>query len=335
MDNVHFEEKAVRNSVLVLTNSVDGIHTDIVIRKLERRGIATFRCDVDRLMSGDIAVNFCVNQDTFGFEMVDANRRVLSDDIKSVWYRRPNRFSSRIADPVQRKYAETETNQFLEGLWSATINNVFWLSNPVQLERARKKVLQLKIARELGFTVPRTIITNDPELVRRFFEFCKGQIIFKAIHHEMLDYEDKSFNIPTTLVSPARFAKLDLVKGMPSLFQEFVDKEYEVRITVVGNKVFPVKIDSQAHAETSIDWRNPDFIEKLAYTQCSLSAETADKCCSMLRMLGLEFGAFDFVVDKQGCWYFLEVNPNGQWYWLENLAGVLISDAIVDKLAGG
>ena len=325
----------MRNTVLVLTNSVDGIHSDIVIDKLEALGVNIFRCDVDRLAKGDLAVNFAVNQDTFGFEMFTEDKKLLSTDIKSVWYRRPNRLDSPIADIVQRKYAEIETNQFLEGLWSATIGGVFWLSNPVHLEQARKKVLQLKIARELGFTVPRTIITNDPEQVRQFLEFCGGRIIFKAIHNEMLDYEDKSFNIPTTLIGSEHLAKLELVKKMPSLFQEFIDKKYELRVTVVGDKSFPIMIDSQAHSETSVDWRNPDFIEKLKYTPVSLSQEIIDRCHAMLRTLGLEFGAFDFAVDKHGVCYFLEVNPNGQWYWLEHLTGVLISDAIVAILAKG
>lgn len=325
----------MKNTVLVLTNSVDGIHSDIVISKLENLGVNVFRCDVDLLAKGDLAIKFGVTQDAFGFEMIYGDERLLSTDIKSIWYRRPNRLNSPIKDPIQRKYAEMEMNQFLEGLWSATIGEVFWLSNPVHLERARKKVLQLKIARELGFTIPRTIITNDPEQVTGFFESCDERIIFKAIHHEMLDYKDTSFNIQTTLIGREHLAQLGLVKKQPSLFQEFIDKEYELRVTVVGDEIFPVKIDSQEYSETAVDWRNPDFIQKLRYTPVSLPKDIVDRCHSMLKMLGLEFGAFDFAVDKHDICYFLEVNPNGQWYWLEDLTGVLISDAIVAILARG
>ena len=241
----------MRNTVLVLTNSVDGIHSDIVITKLENLGINIFRCDVDRLAKGDLTIKFCANQDTFGFEMSDGNNRLLSTDIKSIWYRRPNRFDSPIGDPVQRKYAEMEISQFLEGLWAATIGEVFWLSNPVHLEQARKKVLQLKIARELGFAVPRTIVTNDPQQVMEFFKSRNERIVFKAIHHEMLDYEGKSFNIPTTLIGREHMIRLELIKKMPSLFQEFIDKEYEFRVTVVGESIFAVKIDSQEYSETA------------------------------------------------------------------------------------
>lgn len=322
----------MRDTVLVLTNSADGTHSDIVINKLENIGVNVFRCDVDRLAKGELTIKFVANQDVFGFEMLDTNKKFSSTDLKSIWYRRPNRLNSPVADPVQRKYAEMEMSQFLEGLWAATIGEVFWLSNPVNLERARKKVLQLKIARELGFTVPHTIVTNDPEQVRKFFESCDKRIVFKAIHHEMLDYENKSFNIQTTLIDHKHLSRLDLVKKQPSLFQEFIDKEYELRVTVVGDAIFPVKIDSQEYSETAVDWRNPDFIQKLRYTPVNLPQELVDRCHSMVRALGLAFGAFDFAVDKKGACYFLEVNPNGQWYWLEDLTGALISDAIVATL---
>lgn len=325
----------MRDTILVLTNSVDGTHSDVVIDKLKNAGEKVFRFDVDRMARGDLVLRFGVDQETFGFEALDRDDSLISTEIKSVWYRRPNRLNSPILDPVQRQYAEMEMTQLLEGLWSATTDEVFWLSNPINLERARKKILQLKIAREIGFSVPRTIVTNDPEQVVSFFESCSEKMIFKAIHHEMLDYEGKSFNIPTTLICREHLAKFGLVKKMLSLFQEFIDKEYEIRVTVVGENVFPVKINSQAHSGTSIDWRNPDFIQKLKYSPVTLPYEMTKRCILMLRILGLKFGAFDFAVDKSGNCYFLEVNPNGQWYWLENLTGVLISDAIVAILTNG
>lgn len=153
----------MRDTILVLTNSVDGTHSDVVIDKLKNAGEKVFRFDVDRMARGDLVLRFGVDQETFGFEALDRDDSLFSTEIKSVWYRRPNRLNSPILDPVQRQYAEMEMTQLLEGLWSATTDEVFWLSNPINLERARKKILQLKIAREIGFSVPRTIVTNDPE----------------------------------------------------------------------------------------------------------------------------------------------------------------------------
>ena len=187
----------------------------------------------------------------------------------------------------------------------------------------------------MGLAIPRTVISNDPSEVRAFYELCDGRIIFKAIYHEFLDYGTKAFNIPTTLVTPAHLTQIDLIRTLPTLFQECIDKKYELRVTVVGERVFPVKIDSQSNSLTVVDWRNPACINDLHYFPTELPEKMSRICLSMLDKLGLSFGAFDFVVNTKDELYFLEVNPNGQWYWLEDKAKVLISDAIVDTLEKG
>jgi glutathione synthase/RimK-type ligase-like ATP-grasp enzyme len=180
--------------------------------------------------------------------------------------------------------------------------------------------------------IPKTIITNDPEKVRTFHGTCPKGMIFKAVNLEFLNYGEKSYNIPTTLITADHLRKIDLVRRSPAIFQELIVKDYELRVTVVGKKVFPVKIDSQKNPLTIVDWRNPLCIDKLDYSVTTLDPRIELFCLEMLRTLRLQFGAFDFIVDKEGNLYFLEVNPNGQWYWLEDMAGALISDAIVDIL---
>lgn len=321
----------MKDAILILTNSQDGKHTDVVISKLKKLGQCVFRFDADKFASGELQVNFYANQGNTGFEMIYGNKALSSKDIKSVWYRRPNFLDVQIKDPIQKKYAEDEIRIFLEGLWSI-LDDVFWLSNPNSLERARKKILQLRLAQEIGFTVPETIVTNNPQEARNFFARCGGKIIFKAINHESLDYVGRNFTISTTLITESHLAKIDLVRYMPSLFQELIEKEYELRVTMVGDKIFPIKIDSQKNPLTIIDWRNPELIDKLSYAPVDISNSMAERCLSMQEKLNLSFGCFDFAKDKKGNFYFFEVNPSGQWYWLESLTGVLISDAIVDIL---
>lgn len=322
----------MRKAILVLTNAEDGMHSDIVISKLLEHGERVFRMDSDRLTTGALRACFTADSRQTGFAFEDGADRVASSEVKSVWYRRPNHFNLAINDPVQKAHAERELASFLEGLWTLIPENVFWLSRPQALEYARKKVRQLELARTMGLQIPRTIISNNPDDVRAFYESCGRRIIFKAIYHEFLDYGKKTFNIPTTLVTPMHLAHLDLVRALPALFQERIDKKYELRVTVVGKRVFPVKIDSQSNPLTVVDWRNPAYINELKYSLVELPRNVSDACLEMLEKLGLSFGAFDFVVDVNNELYFLEVNPNGQWYWLEERAGVLISDAIVDIL---
>ncbi len=210
--------------------------------------------------------------------------------------------------------------------------DAFWLNNPIYLNTARKKIYQLFLAREAGFRVPKTIITNHPGRVKEFYDECGGKIVFKAIQGELLDYGEKSFSIPTTLVTDQHLENLGMVRKTPALFQESIEKAYELRITVVGDKIFPVKIEPLVDISHAVDWRYPELMDKLSYSQVVLRERISAFCFWLLRKLHLSFGAFDFLVGKDGEIYFLEINPNGQWYWLEDRAGLLISDAIVDIL---
>lgn len=325
------EEDKLKNVVFILTNSEDGKHTDIVMEKLQKANQNVFRFDSDRFAGGEIVVDFRANDKDCGFVMHSQGQTLDSKNIKSVWYRRPNNFNIQIKDLVQRRYAEDEIASFLNGLWANT-KKAFWLSRVSSLEKAKLKVFQLQLALKLGLKIPRTIVTNDPKIVRGFWDSCKHGTVFKAIYREFLDYGEKAFTIPTTFLTEEHIAKLDLVKRIPCLFQEFIDKKYEVRVTVVGREMFSVKINYQENFQTVIDWRDPRFIDKLRYETVKLPEAITKICRIMLNKLDLSFGAFDFVVDKTGEIFFLEINPNGQWHWMESQVGLPISDAIVDVL---
>lgn len=321
-------------TILVLTNSKDGEHSNVVITKLKDRGEKVFRFDVDKIGSG-IGAELVVNNGQFECILFDENKSTLEfPQIKSIWYRRPNRFNLDIKDPIQRNFCESELVDFLNGLWFST-KGVFWLNNPYNLEKARKKVLQLKIAREIGLRIPKTTITNNPERVREFFIECNGKIIYKTLKESFLGYEDKGFHVPTTLLQEEHLQRLSLISRTPSLFQEYIEKSYEVRITIIGDKIFAAKIDSQSHPLTSIDWRHPDLIDKIPYEPILIPEEVRVKCHQLMNIFGIQFGAFDFIVNRKGEYVFLEINPNGQWYWIEHLTGLLISDALCDILASG
>ncbi len=201
------------------------------------------------------------------------------------------------------------------------------------MEIAKNKVMQLRKARSIGFDVPRTIVTNNPDSVKDFFELCGGNIVFKTMALGFLDYGEKGFNVPTTLITETHLGKLGLITSCPSLFQELVDKKYDIRVTIVGDKVFAVKIDSQKHSATSIDWRKPQFISELGYQIVDLPDTVKNMCLKITHDLGLRFGAIDLALSKDGKYYFFEINPNGQWQWVEYFTGACISGAIADMLA--
>lgn len=317
--------------VLILTNSKDGIHTDLVIKKLQDRGASTFRLDVDKIGSGELIINLIYDGKKCDCEIEYQSDKTKLADCTSIWYRRPNEFQLQILDPIQKEYADKELKSLLDGMWYAA-DHAFWVNPPLNLERARRKVVQLNLAHQYGFPVPKTLISNDPAKVQQFFHSCKRRMVFKALQYEMLDYGDNCLTIATTLITERHLENLELLRKLPGQFQEFIDKEYEIRVTLVGDSVFPVRIDSQEFSETVVDWRHPTLIPKLKHSIIELPQHITNFCNYMLKELGLIFGAFDFVVSKTGQYYFLEVNPNGQWYWIESLTGLAISEAIARVL---
>jgi D-alanine-D-alanine ligase-like ATP-grasp enzyme len=114
-------------------------------------------------------------------------------------------------------------------------------------------------------------------------------------------------------------------------FQEWVPKRYDVRMTVAGRRCFSVAIIAESDA-AYIDWRS-DY-HSLRYEPIDTPVDIAASAMDYLDQFGLAFGAFDFVVDPDNQWWFLECNPNGQWGWLEHETGLPIGSALADLLIG-
>ena len=123
----------------------------------------------------------------------------------------------------------------------------------------------------------------------------------------------------------------DAVRYAPHLFQKYIDKAYEVRVTVINSQCFAVRIDSQANAKTKIDWRNYD-LEHTPHSALVLPAEIEQRILNYVRSYGLTFSALDFIVTPTDDWVFLENNPNGQWLWLEELTGLPMTEALISAL---
>lgn len=120
------------------------------------------------------------------------------------------------------------------------------------------------------------------------------------------------------------------IKATPCMFQEYIDKDYELRVTVVGEKVFAIKIFSQDYPETRVDWRRCQNKIKLRQESVQLEPWLEKICLEITRKFNLVFGALDFIVCPSGETVFLEINPNGNWLWLEKILGLPISDALLD-----
>lgn len=316
--------------VLILTEPQD-LHADRIIDPLKRRGAQVIRFHTADFPERVQLVTNIQNQTVSGNFVFD-DHTVDLDTITSIWYRRPKRPRfPEWPEPVL-KFAVREATAALGGLWSFL--SCFWVSHPEKIAHAEFKIGQLTWARELGFTVPDTLITNDPDKVRHFRDEHAERIIYKPLTIGTFEYQpDLTGMIYTSPVENEHLAALDRVRMLPCLFQEYVPKHVEVRVTVIGETVLSVEIDSQATESTRHDWRQYDM--QTPYRPHTLPAAIAAKCVALLRKLDLAFGAIDLILRPDGQYVFLEINPNGQWAWLEVLTGLPFADTLADMLVAG
>jgi glutathione synthase/RimK-type ligase-like ATP-grasp enzyme len=259
------------------------------------------------------------------------------ENVGAVLYRRPQRFRlPEELSPGGRSFAERECLMGLGGLLRAL--PVHWLNHPDRIVAASYKPHQLSVAARAGLDIPRTLVTNDAQAVQDFFRDLDGRVIYKTLD-TAIGYEARSedshaatFNaIYTSDVPAASILDSDSIRWAPCMFQEKLPKQVELRITAVGQRLFAAEIYAQQTDRGRTDWRLG--YEQLTYGLHQLPAAVEESCLSLLGAFGLEFGAIDMIVTPDGRYVFLEINPGGQWLWIEYATGLAISGAIADNLA--
>ncbi|MDY0811876.1 ATP-grasp ribosomal peptide maturase [Kitasatospora purpeofusca] len=315
-------------AVLVITGTFDPT-ADLVIEELNRRAVPVFRADTAWFPSR-LAVAAGLDGPTGWHGTVATGHRVLDlAAVRSVYYRRPTPSDFPPELPAEaRAVAAAEARRGFGGLLAALPAR--WLPPPGRAAEAESKPLQLRVAAESGLRVPRTLITNCPGSAAEFAEGIGGPVVYKPFTPVRGTVGGQSVAVYASLLRPE-----DL--GHPSiattahLFQEWVPKAYEVRLTAVARRLFAAEIHAGS-AAARVDWRS-DY-DSLDYRVCEPPRAVAAGVHRVLEQLGLPYGAFDFVVTPSGEWVFLEVNPNGQYGFVEQATGLPITAAICDYLEG-
>ncbi len=315
-------------TILVLTRPNDGT-ADSVLAELQRRGATAVRDDVgDFPLDVTMVASLAEHHGWYGSLSI-AGRPVRLDEIQAIYYRRPTGF--RFPDHLsadQQRFAKAEARRGLGGLLLAL--PVRWVSHPSRVADAEFKPLQLQLALACGLRVPRTLLTNDAACARELAEQLTGPMIYKPLSAPSVRTDGELRLIYATQVDSNSLDEDD-VRLTANLFQEWIPKKYDVRLTVVGNRFFAVAIHANS-SDAHIDWRS-DY-SSLRYESIDTPDDVRDAVIALLNRLDLPFGAFDFTVTPEGEWVFLEVNPNGQWGWIEDRTGLPITSAMVDLLTG-
>lgn len=310
--------------LLLVTNRRD-ITMDYVVAELRRREMPYFRLNTELLPQARCSM---ASHPRSAWTISFAGRQICGDDITGAYFRRPG--APVIPDSVQnageRAYVAAEWSSFLKSLYNRLEG--LWLNSPNAIFAAEDKPLQLMLAQELGFNVPAVMVTNDISSVRIVTDV--SQAVCKPLRQAVLTGDTERV-IFTSRIGNLEEGNSESIALAPFIVQKEILKKYDVRVTVVGQQIFATAIWSQEHTETEVDWRQgsrPD----LRHEKIMLAPAVQQQCLALVAKLGLRYGAIDFVCDREGVLWFLEINPNGQWAWIENLTGYPIASAIVDEL---
>ncbi|MGB8195207.1 MAG: hypothetical protein WCF67_24940, partial [Chitinophagaceae bacterium] len=191
------------------------------------------------------------------------------------------------------------------------------------------KLLQLSAARKAGLTTPESIFTNDPDAIKDLFERYNGNLIVKLHGALSKSMEGNTAFFPTTKLTPADLDRLHELAYCPMIFQEYIEKAYELRIVYADGDFFTGMIPNR-HAGVT-DWRTIQG-GGIAWQPYELPATLQENIHGMMQSLGLVFGAIDVIRNTAGEYVFLEVNPQGEWGMLQKYLDYPIGETIAQKL---
>jgi len=321
--------------VLIVTEPLD-LHADYVVAELAKRDVPVFRFHAQDFPAAS-QISISGAGAAWTAEIVTPLRSLRLEQVRAAWLRERG-------DPGLDPALRAESREFAAGQARTTLTALYalvgdrWLSHPDALRTATDKVLQMRQAAAAGLTVPDTLISNDPDRVTGFqqrnAERGRGTAVKSLWLREQVSY-DGGRRIPLTTIWPENVDPdlAETIRLTPAVFQEYIAKEREIRAVVIGSQVFAASVDSQAIPAARHDVRA--VAKQARYEPYDLPVPVRDALLGLVRGLQLRFCSADLVLTPDGQHVFLDLNPNGQWLWLELEAGLPLSATMAELLAAG
>ena len=304
--------------VLILSNKHD-YSTDYICIELEKRRVPYIR--INRDMFGDYGILIDLQNKRMTITFNNTEYSVSNDTLKAIYYRAPVFLRN------SKPYSVNE--QLVRGQWSAFIRNLIifdrakWVNHPVKTYQAENKLFQLQFAKEVGLEIPYTWCGNViPQ------GLSDDKYVVKSLDTALF-YDNGTEMFTYSTVIDQDELKDAQINEAPVIIQQFVKSKIDIRVTFVEGRMFPVSIEDDSGG-ISGDWRRTPK-ESLRYLEITIPEDIFEKIKSLMEKLGLNFGGIDLAL-SEGKYYFIEVNPTGEWGWLKKTTGCPIDKAIVDAL---
>jgi glutathione synthase/RimK-type ligase-like ATP-grasp enzyme len=247
------------------------------------------------------------------------------NDCRVIWWRRPRGYTidPRIQHPRHRLFALRESAEALMGTFSSL--NAFWVNDPLSEWVAEQKIYQLRTAEAVGLAIPRTLVTSEPQRARAFIdELGPQRSIYKCFSATREDWRE------TRIMHTDELELLENVRYAPVIFQEYVPADVDLRVTIIGDKTFAAAIHSQGLGY-DVDYRM--ILGQAQVEPVDLPPPVERRLRSLMERLNLVYGAIDLRRRPDGRYVFLEINPSGEFLFIEELTGQSIAAGVAQVLA--
>ena len=241
--------------VLLLTHSGDYFTVDRVAQALSKRGAFPFRLDTDQFPL-ELQLSARLTNLGFAHQITYRDRSISSEQVKAVWMRRlwKPKMSQKL-DPRFQQASLRESMATLDGFLDS-LRKARWVDNLQRIREAENKLQQLRIATEVGLAIPRTLVTNEPIEMRRFFQELEGKMVAKLLTPISYGMEHSSLFLYTSAVQEQDLEEAETLRYCPMVFQEEIPKLRELRVIYVANNLFVGALDASRYALKTMDWRN-------------------------------------------------------------------------------
>lgn len=306
--------------VAIITNRTD-LTSDLGILAFQRHNVPYVRINTEDAvpiieLDGNprIAIQ---HQDRF----IDLN------SLKSIWFRRPRYTPTDVTIPDEHRGFIVEETRYAWNNIYRLLNVPRWVNHPEDNLRAANRLWVLDQAQRVGLRIPPTLVTKNADEARNFV-LQHGPTVAKSIGPGYRDDKRGLASFATVFSNPNKMPAS--LGPAPVLFQRFIPKTFDWRVTVMGQRIYSVRLDSQRTAGAEIDWRQAK--EPVPMKHLDLPRTVENSILELLKILRLKFAAIDLVEDGSGQLSFLEVNANGQWGWIEQETGIPISDGLAQLM---
>jgi len=308
--------------ILILSTHRDE-HAQAVQIELSKRGARWQLLDLSEFPQRlGLRMQYDANGHSFMFGCADSGLDL--DDCGAIWWRRPQppEISPSLTRGSHRQFALNESTEALAGLWHAV--DAFWINDPACDYVGQRKAYQLRVAQDIGLTIPVTLITNCSGAATEFVEkHGHDRVIYKAF--SALEHEWRE----TRLLRADEVSLLDNVQYAPVIFQEYIEAGVDLRVTIVGDDLFAAAVHSQ-DTSYKVDFRIDIANARIEATQLPHNVEV--QLHELMHRLGLVYGAIDMRRTPDGRYVFLEINPAGQWLFVEHFSGQPITSTLARLL---